>query len=125
MAASFVLASSIRGLKAKKEGTVHSLVMFKNNNRFPQDLDKFDKPIYFADTRFVFCLWGKGHLPVLSESSVKSLVYIINEYILFGTHGCTLPGVNMHGNLIPVCRLNQVTHWMARPFSHWRVQTLH
>jgi hypothetical protein len=44
------------------------LVMFKNN-RFPQELDEFDEPISFVDTRVVLCLWGKGHLPVLPESS--------------------------------------------------------
>ena len=59
-------------------------------NRFPQELDEMDKPVSFVKTRVVLCIWGKGHLPVLAESSVKSLVSVINESILFGTHGCTL-----------------------------------
>jgi hypothetical protein len=76
-------------LKAKKEGKARSLVMFKNN-RFPQELDYSDKPISFVKTRVVLCIWGKGHLPALSEFNVKALVSVINESMLFGTHGCTL-----------------------------------
>ena len=60
--------------------------MFKNN----QELDYSDKPISFVKTRVVLCIWGKGHLPALSEFNVKALVSVINESMLFGTHGCTL-----------------------------------
>jgi hypothetical protein len=83
-------------LKAKKGGKARSLVMFKNN-RFPQELDEFDKPISFVKTRVVLCIWGKGHLPVLSESSVKSLVSVINKSIIFGTHGCLYPDLGKTG----------------------------
>ena len=86
-----VLCSPVvfEALKAKKEGKVRSLVMFKNN-RFPQELDEVDKPVSFVKTRVVLCIWGRSHLPVLAESSVKLLITVINESILFGTHGCTL-----------------------------------
>jgi hypothetical protein len=71
--------SVFEALKAKKKG-----------NWVPQELDAFEKPISFVETRVVLCIWGKGHLSVLSESSVKPLVSVINKSIIFGTHGCTL-----------------------------------
>ena len=54
-----VLCSPVvfEALKAKKEGKVRSLVMFKNN-RFPQELDEVDKPVSFVKTRVVLCIWG-------------------------------------------------------------------
>ena len=81
--------ATFEALKAKRAGKARSLVMFKNN-RFPQELNEADKPVAFVKTRVVLCTWGKGHLPVLSDSNVKALVSVINDSILFGTHGCTL-----------------------------------